>query len=846
MAVGYYQSVRSFVAWGGPKSLLWLAVIASCQPACAEPPAVPKPSNDVQLAEAAPVEESIRDKMVRLEFREQNWQSVLEWLARQKGLNLDWQQLPDGTLNLASATEYSVDEAEDLINMQLLARGFTLLQRGVVLRLVPLKNIDVTLVPRVTPAELSKLPRHRFVRVTFPLTWMIAEEAANELKPLISSYGQLFPMASSNRLEAMDAVVNLREVQRLLTDAESDQTRRERVAEFHLKHRKAEEVAPKVRQLLGLPPDTRPSAAPVQTQLEIETAKFRSEAVKKLGANAQPFLKDKPDVHLVVNVEENSILVNGRPDKIEIARQAIEAMDKPEPPRESSWETMNRIKIYPITGFDPAAVTKLVESLKESGSIDKETRIQQEAAYNRLVVFASPNDHVTIAGIIENLRTERRQAHVLYLGQIDAGYATKAIKLILKSPDRPSSASGAASDGKFQIEPDPSHKRLLLWATPTELDEVREFLAGLGETHASNTFTPQLQVVPLRGLKAVDVAERLKRLWKEISDVPLIIEAEQAESRLPDQPAKPDAPAAPAAEINQGHQSMNDRIVAHPTVRLAAQEQSISPKSENTPAKRPLPTRPPAVTQEGSSVHIVAGKDDELVIVSRDQAAAEVAKQLVEQVVPDASDVQAISLKHAQAAFVKEQVDDFLAHTRTDQFSPLDSHEPIVVEADSRTNQLMIQHATPRQLRLINELVPMLDQPVQEDKQLIRKQQVYHAQRKRASEIALMVKDVYRDLLSTSDKLFDSRPGYRPYGYNTALAATSKSPEYQGLLSVAADDAGNMVVVSAPSYLLDEVMQLVMQIDKNAEEEKVAVVPVSRAAHANVGEALGKLLSKPK
>ena len=64
-------------------------------------------------------------------------------------------------------------------------------------------------------------------------------------------------MASSNRLEAMDAVVNLRELHRLLTRAEADEGRRERVAEFRLKHRKAEEVAVKVRQLLGCPPSRR-------------------------------------------------------------------------------------------------------------------------------------------------------------------------------------------------------------------------------------------------------------------------------------------------------------------------------------------------------------------------------------------------------------------------------------------------------------------------------------------------------------------------------------------------------------------------------------------------------------
>jgi type II secretory pathway component GspD/PulD (secretin) len=814
------------------------ATVSAAQPAIAA--SLPAVQSAAIAADAA----GSLAKLVRLEFQDQKWLPVLEWIAAQRHLNLDWQQLPDGTLNLASSKQYTVDEAEDLINMQLLARGFTLLRRGEVLRIVPLKNIDVTLVPRVTPEELAKLPLHQFVRVTFPLEWMIADEAATELKPLVSPYGQLFPMASSNRLEAMDAVVNLREVHRLLTRAESDQTRRQRVAEFRLKHRKADEVAVKVRQLLGLPPDAAPPSAGTQQQLDIETAKFRAEAVKQLGANAQPLLKDKPDVHIVVNVEENSILVNGRPDKIEIARQAVEAMDKPEPPRESSWATFSRVKIYPLGGADAATITQLMQAIQGAGNIDKGTRISHDTTNNRLVVYASPQDQVTIAGIVESFHTEGRRAEVLPLAQIDAEYATKAIKLILKNPDRPLASTGAASDGRFQIEPDTRNNRLLLWATPTELGEVREFLRGLGETFGNGSTSTQLHVVPLRGAKGAAVAERLKRVWKEISDAPLVIEPGQNEPRAPEAPSPPaKAPApAPASEANQKPEPMSDRIAARPAVQLASQQQPVSAPA-GTPEPKPLPEAPAANPQKDTSVRVIPD-NDELIIMSRDPVAAETARRFIEQVVPETADVQIISLKHAQAAQVKMQIDTMLAHTQMTTSSTLNTERPLVIEADTRTNRLMIQHATPRQTRLINQMIPLLDQPEQGGDRLVRKQQIYRAERKRASEIATIVKEVYRDLLSTSDKVFDVRAGYRPYGYNQALAATSRSPEYQGLLSVGVDDAGNILVLSAPSYLIDEVMQVVKLIDSNAEGEKVTVVPVSRAAQKNLGDALGRLLGQ--
>lgn len=824
---------------------LWAAMAVLCPPASAEPPAVASPSSVAHVAKVSGAVAAQPAKMVRLEFQGQQWLAVLQWLAKMRNLNVDWQQLPEGTLNLASANEYSLDDAEDLINMQLLARGFTLLQRGEVLRLAPLKNIDITLVPRVEAQELEKLPRHKFVRVTFPLDWMIAEEAATEFKPLISPYGQLFPMASSNRLEAMDAVVNLRELQRLLKRAEAEEGRRERVAVFRLKHRKADDAAVKVRQLLGLRPEVTAQATAAQTQLDIETTKLRSEAVKQMGASAQPLLTEKPELHLVVNREENSILINGRPDKIDIVRQAIEAIDKPEPPRESSWTTFNRVKIYPVGGFDPASITQLMQALQARGNISKETQIQHEAAFNRLVVFASPEDQVTIAGIIDSFRTEGRRAEVLSLGQIDARYATKAIKLVLKNPERPVSATGLTSEGRFQIEPDSAHNRLLLWATPTESAEVRQFLAGLGETFTSSKAAAQMHVVPLRGAKATAVVERLKTIWKEVSDAPLVIESGNQESGTPKEPVLPAKPVSPQLVPTQKSPPMGDRIPSGAVVQLAAQQQPLPPAS-GSPEPKPSTATTKPLAGDTSPVRILSDKDDEMIIFSRDPATAEAARLLIDQMVPAEASVQVISLKHAQAALVKTQIDALLAQTRTADYSELNTDEPLLVEADSRMNRLLIRHATQRQMRQINEIVPLLDLPVQEDERLVRRQQVYRPQRKRASEIALVVKDVYRDLLSTSDKVFDARIGNRPFGYSRAMAATGKSPEYQGLLSVGADDAGNILVLSAPAYLMDDAMQVVKLIDSNANIETVAVVSVPKTANPKLGQALDRLLAKPK
>ena len=68
------------------------------------------------------------------------------------------------------------------------------------------------MVPRVEPEELEKRDSHEYVKVSFTLDWLLAEDAVKELEPMKSPNGKLTALAGSNRIEAMDAVINLREI----------------------------------------------------------------------------------------------------------------------------------------------------------------------------------------------------------------------------------------------------------------------------------------------------------------------------------------------------------------------------------------------------------------------------------------------------------------------------------------------------------------------------------------------------------------------------------------------------------------------------------------------------------
>ncbi len=141
-----------------------------------EPPAPP----DRKEFDIKPDEQG----MVQFQFRNQAWPDLLRWLAEVSGMSLDWQELPNDYVNLATQRKYSIEETRDLFNRHLLARGYTMLEFDGFIQVAKTEGINPALVPKVSVDQLSSLPPNRFVRTTFPLTSLIATEVAEELKTL--------------------------------------------------------------------------------------------------------------------------------------------------------------------------------------------------------------------------------------------------------------------------------------------------------------------------------------------------------------------------------------------------------------------------------------------------------------------------------------------------------------------------------------------------------------------------------------------------------------------------------------------------------------------------------------
>lgn len=149
---------------------------------------------------------------------------------------------------------------------------------------------------------------------------------------------------------------------------------------------------------------------------------------------------------------------------------------------------------------------------------------------------------------------------------------------------------------------------------------------------------------------------------------------------------------------------------------------------------------------------------------------------------------------------------------------------------------------------MIQEAVQVLDRFNPEEEKLTRTQGTYRFKHRRASTVMDAIKANYQDLMIMSERTM-ANLSYRSSTFNKNIAATTSNPEYQGLLQLSADKEANLLIVSAPKYLLDEVLKLAESLDQPTDSQAIAIIPsfelpFSGSGDSKAADSLKKVLGR--
>ena len=477
--------------------------------------------------------------MLQFQFRNQAWPDLMRWLAEVSQMSLDWQELPGDYLNIATQRKHSLEEARDLINRHLLARGFTILEFDGIIQVVKTKGINVSQVPKVDASKLASLPPHRFVRVSFALESLIASEVVTELKSLISSNGELNALIATNRLEAMDTAANLSELHRILGEEQSEAAQEGLAREFVLQFVRATDAREQLRQFLGLEAPKRAGPVSPEEQMALQQqqmmmAQQQQQRQQQGGQQAPQKPKDKGDIYLVANARRNSIIASAPPDKMAIIAAFVRRIDVPNENADSMSMLESRMKVYRLSSLDPK---QLVSSLMAMDVLEPTTRLEVDEKNKAVIAHASIADQYAIQQTIKRLDGSARDVDVIQLRRLRAEDVVGTIKFLMINEEKKDDNSRRfydpwnnfntkkeTSSDAFRVAANTQDNQVLIWANELERAEVNKLLVKLGEIPPAGGNASRVRVIDAN--RSSDTKEYLKRLqqaWSKVSPTPLVL-----------------------------------------------------------------------------------------------------------------------------------------------------------------------------------------------------------------------------------------------------------------------------------------------------------------------------------
>jgi type II secretory pathway component GspD/PulD (secretin) len=276
----------------------------------------------------------------------------------------------------------------------------------------------------------------------------------------------------------------------------------------------------------------------------------------------------------------------------------------------------------------------------------------------------------------------------------------------------------------------------------------------------------------------------------------------------------------------------------------------LPPETVSAPERETSEKAAPAdASVPGDPIYITRGADGKLVISSRDTKALDQLEEIMTRMAPPRKDFEVFYLQYASASSMRYTLDDFFSVEKKESSSDqrmrrfwfddssdnkkeevprLSQRRPLKFIDDDATNSILVQGGTADQLRRIGDIIKLYDRPEKPNTRASRLTQSFQIKHNKASVVAEMIKELYKDLLSANDKALESYNQSKNQGNRGGRFATvfdfgdkedsSKLNQgrFKGYLSLAADDSTNSLLVSCPSALMGNIEQTVNYLDQAA------------------------------
>ncbi|TWT65343.1 secretin N-terminal domain-containing protein [Allorhodopirellula solitaria] len=778
----------------------------------------------VQADTAAPVTTELR-----FSFNGAPWRDVIEWVAEEAGLALQFGELPPGSFTYNDQGSFSPEAAINRVNLFLIPEGFALVRSGNLLSVVNLNDprslsqLDA-IAEMITPAELDSRSDQDVVKCLFRLQKFDAEEAVEELSSL-----QLMTdpsvLEKTNQLLITDTVAKLRSVQKILDSFQpAAMTNGTVVKSFQLDHVSAEDVLEVARPHLGLATG------------------------EMIGI----------DVSLSSDVLGKHLFVTGVEDKVKVIEGLVEAIDQPDPDAEQ-MQADSILKSYVVEGGNVEMVYDVLQTLLSGKSV----RLSIDETAGSIVALADAKTQREIEMTVEELKASEADFEVIPLKNIDAYYAINLLEQMLDlSPSGFYDDDDDSAENLPKIDADAGNRRLFVRAKRPQIEQIKKIISDL-EASESPAFGSNVRVLPLTTSQAERVLQTASRFWRgenPISRIPSDVEESMPTERVPAQSeptpsraqqferSSDDSPFRQSPSKSQPHAESFTKVVKP---RFSADQVDRAVSLDKEPIQFQVTPRglllqssdTEALDRFEELVRSISGPNEmtttKPIIFYLQHIKADDALRMLTKLIDggeSAKESDAGTLVNgylsAQSSFVTG------GYLSTAEGTLTLTSGSMTVVADTRLNRLIAQGST-TDISTVEDYLRIIDKQDGITDVLTHGQsRVIELDNIRASEAADVIRQSFASRVASEEgagggqsdgrRSSDPRSRDRDDDRDRRREPSSRGSQTKDLaptMTVAVHEGSNSLVVTAPDSLFEEVQSLISLIDTRGEQSIEVVVP---------------------
>ncbi|MGQ0627662.1 MAG: secretin N-terminal domain-containing protein, partial [Phycisphaerales bacterium] len=398
-------------------------------------------------------------------FKETPWDQVLDFFARQSGVPMIFEATaPAAPVTFISASDYSLEEALDIVNRMLWMHGLQLRREPSVMMLSKLEDAKARS-RQFTGQVPESVGNAEVVTLVLPLNFALASQLADKLNAagLVGKGGGLVALPQQNSVVIVETAAQVRRIREMIQALDNKPAADAQIRLFKLQHAEA---------------------ATIQTALKSLVAEKRQTIIidkdgQQRRVNEEVFegLTIQPDVRT------NSLLAVGTPAKLKTVEEIIALLDKPEEAgsngREMTTFAMGSVspdeaiqKLNQLFAGAPDKTKPSFVSMPAQGKLAVVATAEQARAAAGLLAELDPGSSASAASGQQSVRpVMESRAAIIELRHI-RGDAAQQVLTRLLTPRQTAAVRLAAM---------PDQRGIIVSGPSADVEMVRQLLGGLDQ-----------------------------------------------------------------------------------------------------------------------------------------------------------------------------------------------------------------------------------------------------------------------------------------------------------------------------------------------------------------------------